>query len=375
MTFGFRPALTVVIDGFNENSKDVRGIDTHALALELKSAEEKRRVTNLAITTTSTIMLHAITKAYHQVRLSVDRGSQFYSYYRMHHADLQYLKQGIQHRFFATSSSTDNDATSANSSSSSSTSTSTTTTISPPSSESNDKKVYWNEEWKRLGLGATLVEREQRTGSSSAATTLLSSSGQKHRLPDNLFFVQLGFGVDQHGDTTNDATKACVRAVRNAIEFNSIPGVIKHVPGGRHGMLIHVKLGVPPPRNALQQAAAGTVGDGEEDNTKFLVPSYVDTAQVAKVLPYGRLLPIEVEVGGISFHSGRVVEELGDKDDVGICCIACVTIGYDNHVGDDDAGEQQGGNEGTTPSDHSSSSSSTARRNRTHETFNTKDGY
>ena len=32
--------------------------------------------------------------------------------------------------------------------------------------------------------------------------------------------------------------KATVRAVRNAIEFNSIPGVIEAVPGGREEMLI-----------------------------------------------------------------------------------------------------------------------------------------
>lgn len=41
-------------------------------------------------------------------------------------------------------------------------------------------------------------------------------------------FVQMGFGVDQHGNGNNaGATKASVRAVRNAIEFNSIPGIIE----------------------------------------------------------------------------------------------------------------------------------------------------
>ena len=62
----------------------------------------------------------------------------------------------------------------------------------------------------------------------------------------NLLFVQTGFGVDQHGDRISDgATKAAIRAVRNAIEFNSIPGVIEAVPGGRNEMLIQVLLGVP----------------------------------------------------------------------------------------------------------------------------------
>lgn len=176
-------------------------------------------------------------------------------------------------------------------------------------SEDATERPTWSDEWKRLGLGAKLVD------------------GNDVSFPSNLFFVQLGFGVDQHGDRTN-ATKACIRAVRNAIEFNSIPGVIQHIPGGRHAMLIHVKLGVP---------------DG----------AIVDRLQVAKVFPYGRLLPIQVEVGGLSFHSGRVVEELGDDDDVGICCVACVSIGYNDE-------------DGTTQLEDTSNH---------HKTFSTKDGY
>lgn len=159
----------------------------------------------------------------------------------------------------------------------------------------------WSEEWKRLNLGAKLHD-----GS----------------FPSNLFFVQLGFGVDQHGDRT-DATKAAVRAVRNSIEFNSIPGVIEHIPGGRKEMLIHVKLGVP-------------------------AETTVDVMEVAKVFPYGRLLPIETTVGGLEFATGRVVEELGDQDDIGVCVVACVSIGYDK------------------PEDKDGIS---------HNTFNTKDGY
>lgn len=109
-----------------------------------------------------------------------------------------------------------------------------------------EERPAWSEEWKRLNLGAKLHD-----GSS---------------FPSTLFFVQLGFGVDQHGDST-DATKAATRAVRNAIEFNSIPGVIEHIPGGRNEMLIHVKLGIPS--NAS-----------------------VDALQVAKVFPCKSLIKI-----------------------------------------------------------------------------------
>ena len=160
----------------------------------------------------------------------------------------------------------------------------------------------WSEEWKQLGFGATLVDGPA--------------------FPRHLFFTQLGFGVDQHG--SDDATKAAIRAVRNAVEFNSIPGVITHLPGGRSEMLVHVKLGVP----SL---------NGEQ------LP--VDALQVAKVFPYGKLLPFEVVPGGLSFHTGRIVEELGDNHDEGICVAACVSIG---HGEDDEEG---------------------------HVTYSTKDGY
>lgn len=174
---------------------------------------------------------------------------------------------------------------------------------------SGTSRPSWSEEWKQLGLGASLVDGED---------TPLT----------NLLFVQMGFGVDQHG--SNDATKAAVRAVRNSIEFNSIPGVIEAVPGGRREMLIQVKLGIP-------------VDPTSSDGT---TPMPVDVMQVRKVFPYGKLLPMEIVVGGLSFPTGRVVEELGDTNDTAVCVAACVSIGYNN---------------GT--------------RQSTHTSYNTKDGY
>lgn len=160
--------------------------------------------------------------------------------------------------------------------------------------------------------------------------------------------MQLGFGVDQHGDRY-DATKACIRAVRNAIEFNLIPGVIQHIPGGRKKMLIHVKLGVP----------GGSSSSSSSSSSRAVT---VDVLQVAKVFPYGQLLPIEVATGGLEFHSGRIVEELGDDDDIGICCVACVSIGYnDNDDKKDDDVDQDDDGESRSTTDH--------------KTFNTKDGY
>lgn len=163
----------------------------------------------------------------------------------------------------------------------------------------------WSEEWRSLGLGARLPKPKS--------------------LMTNLLFVQMGFGVDQHGNDGSDgsgggATKAAVRAVRNAIEFNSIPGAIEAIPGGRSEMLIKVKLGIPLKR---------------EDSSE---PMDVNLNDVAKVFPYGRLLPIEVVVGGLTFNTGRIVRELGDKDDLAVCVAASVSIGYDSgNRGDDDS--------------------------------------
>ena len=59
-----------------------------------------------------------------------------------------------------------------------------------------------------------------------------------------------------------------------------------------------------------------------------------------------------LSVGGLEFATGRIVEELGDTDDVGICVAACVSIGYDSE-----------GEEASTV------------RTTAHKTYNTKDGY
>ena len=66
-----------------------------------------------------------------------------------------------------------------------------------------------------------------------------------------VLFVQVGMGIDQHGQ---DATKAAVRAVKHAIETNSIP-CAKDVCGSYDAVKIHVKLGVPFPDQRIDAAA------------------------------------------------------------------------------------------------------------------------
>jgi uncharacterized protein (TIGR02058 family) len=49
---------------------------------------------------------------------------------------------------------------------------------------------------------------------------------------------------------------------------------------------------------------------------------------VAKIFPYGQLLPIEVVPGGLTFESGRVVPELGDEHDAAVVVAAAISIGW-----------------------------------------------
>ena len=150
----------------------------------------------------------------------------------------------------------------------------------------------WSEEWAKAGLGAARAEPGE--------------------VLNRLLFVQTGFGCDQHGDRSKGSTVAALRAVRDAISFNSIPGMVHVVPGGREKMLINVKIGVP---------------------AEF---PEVDVEEIARVFPYGRLLPIDVVPGGLTFGCGRVVPALGDVDDTAIVAVAAVSLGYQDPDDDSD---------------------------------------
>lgn len=117
-----------------------------------------------------------------------------------------------------------------------------------------------------------------------------------------VLFIECGFGNDQHGQ---NPTKAAIRACRNAIEFNSIPSIPQLVPGGYSNMKLHVQLGVP---------------------AEYI--DQVELAEVAKVFPYGNLLPIELKPGGMIASSGIALEAMGDTCDTMIIVVACITVGY-----------------------------------------------
>jgi len=117
-----------------------------------------------------------------------------------------------------------------------------------------------------------------------------------------VLFVECGVGADQHGQ---NATKAAVRAARNAIEFNSIPSIEKIVPRGYDGMLLKLDVAAPAKyRDAI------------------------DLDAVRAVFPYGRIVDCALQDGGAVFRSGIAIEAMGDSNDEMVVVNVAVTVGY-----------------------------------------------
>lgn len=115
-------------------------------------------------------------------------------------------------------------------------------------------------------------------------------------------FVELGMGVDLHGQ---DLTVAAVRACRNAIERNSLPGWSMLCPGGdkRH-FRVRVTLGVPEAPGAAP----------------------LDTEKVKAVFPYGEV-EVRVRPGGLVADSGVLLTDKGDRNQDIIMVCAAVEAG------------------------------------------------
>ena len=114
--------------------------------------------------------------------------------------------------------------------------------------------------------------------------------------------IQLGFGCDQH-DHDNDCTKAAIKAIKDAISNNSLPGLFEICdfkgPKDLVRMLVHVKIGAP-------------------------YPERVDDKKILKAIPFGQKT-LEVVKGGLIAH-GVKIEELGDISDEIIICNAAITV-------------------------------------------------
>ncbi|KAH9606559.1 hypothetical protein KSS87_009137 [Heliosperma pusillum] len=138
----------------------------------------------------------------------------------------------------------------------------------------------------------------------AAAAMATSQASDQTIKMDNLLFVEMGVGYDQHGQ---NITSAAMRACRDAITSNSIPGFRRgSIPGvSFEQMKLQIKLGVP---HSLQQS--------------------LDIEKVKSVFPYGKILDVEVVDGGLICSSGVHVEEMGDKNEDCYIVNAAVYVGY-----------------------------------------------
>jgi uncharacterized protein (TIGR02058 family) len=106
----------------------------------------------------------------------------------------------------------------------------------------------------------------------------------------------MGLGTDLHGE---DSTKAARRAVRDAINRTSLPGMRGLVDGDMSRMRVEVTVAVARPET-------------------------VDAAAVAGEFPYGQVTVQAVE-GGLRAPNGTMA---GDGDDHLLCAVALVSVGY-----------------------------------------------
>uniref|UniRef100_A0ACD5GQJ3 Phosphoenolpyruvate--protein phosphotransferase n=1 Tax=Desertifilum tharense IPPAS B-1220 TaxID=1781255 RepID=A0ACD5GQJ3_9CYAN len=126
--------------------------------------------------------------------------------------------------------------------------------------------------------------------------SLFSSAMTRQRL-----IIEMGMGIDQHGQ---DPTVAAQRAVRNAIAHNALPGVWE-VAGLNHPnqMIVEVQVAVP-------------------------YPEQVREAEVLAVLPFGQK-SLTLEKGGMVVQ-GRAIPELNDKNDDMIVAVAVPLLSRSN---------------------------------------------
>ncbi|WP_226585096.1 Lin0512 family protein [Halobacillus litoralis] len=118
---------------------------------------------------------------------------------------------------------------------------------------------------------------------------------------DQLMFIQTGMGTDVHGQ---NITKAAVRAIKNAIHTNSMPGIRSVLPNqSLDQMKIKVKLALPCDFDQL------------------------DHNEIKKAIPYGEV-SIEVMEGGMLTSSGILLEDKDDKNDLMYIVNAAVEVGY-----------------------------------------------
>ena len=117
-------------------------------------------------------------------------------------------------------------------------------------------------------------------------------------MSEKRYIVQLGMGVDLHGQ---DPTQAACRAVRDAISNNCLCGLseIVHVEKPNEEMFVHVIIACPKPDEVDREAVLGE-------------------------LPFG-VKTVEVQEGGM-MSPGLYVPQLGDESADALVANASVTV-------------------------------------------------
>ncbi|SDC42548.1 conserved hypothetical protein [Pelagirhabdus alkalitolerans] len=118
---------------------------------------------------------------------------------------------------------------------------------------------------------------------------------------EKIIFIETGVGIDTHGQ---DVTKASIRAVENAIHYNSMPGIKDYLPEqSLHQMKVNIVLGVPKDQDML------------------------DLEKIKAEIPYGEVT-VDVQAGGLATTSGIQLEEQADRNDLMYIVNAAVQVGY-----------------------------------------------
>ena len=115
------------------------------------------------------------------------------------------------------------------------------------------------------------------------------------------FAIEYGLGVDLHGQ---DPTKAAIKAVKNAVERVSLPGMrqVAGVADLDQQVAVEILLGVPS-----------------------AMADMVNLEEVAAVLPFGRR-SVSVTPGGLLATNGAVVPFMGDSTDQAVLVVAAVHL-------------------------------------------------
>lgn len=118
---------------------------------------------------------------------------------------------------------------------------------------------------------------------------------------EQVLFIETGMGIDVHGQDVNEAGS---RAVKDAIHYNSMPGIRTILPDNDlNNMRVHIKLAVPMDKEKL------------------------DKEKIRALIPYGKVT-VEVMDGGMVSSSGIILKDQGDKNDLMYIVNAVIEVGY-----------------------------------------------